>query len=484
MSVSDQMLVTLKWMSPALVLLFGGCLVLCASIFLSPIRSTGVDNRRNLLASISMFLIVLAAACHLFVSNAVLSTPVESGLFRFDSISVAAERLSLIGGVILILLSWSLAPKNYLPEFYGCLLLILSAIPIIGASNDLIAMFLALELVSIPTYILLSIAKGDNASFEAALKYFTLSGFASCFFLLGMSYMYGLSGSMDLGSVHAMLGNGGGGKLGLLAILLMFCGLAFRITAVPFHFYGPDVFEGTSLTMAAIMSYLPKVAGFVAMIRLFGAESIGPLVAPQVVPVLLVVAALTMCIGNALAVSQTSLRRLLGYSSIAHTGYLILGYAALLLSNAEPQVLFTYLAAYAAMTLGVFACLAEIDEAGGQSIVVGDLAGMYYRRPAASIAMSICLLSLIGLPLTAGFVAKLQLFFAAGAANRWDMTLCVWLMAFNAAIAAGYYFRLLSKLFERGLDLPALRLWRPSLFLAYSLCAVLTIVWFFQPTSM
>ena len=484
MSVSEQMLVTLKWMSPALVLLLGGCLVLCSSVFLSPVKSTSVDNRRNLMASISMFFLVVAAIFHLLVTRHISTNTIDSGLFRFDSISSAAERLALIGGVILILLSWSLAPKNYLPEFYGCLLLILAAIPIIGAANDLIAMFLALELVSIPTYIMLSIAKGDNASFEAALKYFTLSGFASCFFLLGISYLYGLSGSMDLGSVYAMLGNGGGGKLGLLAVLLMMSGLAFRITAVPFHFYGPDVFEGTSLTMAAVMSYLPKVAGFVAMVRLFGATPVGESLAPMVVPVLLVTAVLTMCIGNALAVSQTSVRRLLGYSSIAHTGYLLLGFAALILSSAEPQVLFTYLAAYAAMTLGVFACLAEFDEAGGQSIVVGDLSGMYYRRPAASIAMSICLLSLIGLPLTAGFVAKLQLFFAAGGANRWDMTVCVWVMAINAAVAAGYYFRLLSKLFERGLDLPPLRLWRPSLFLAYSLCAVLTIVWFFQPTSM
>ena len=484
MSVSDHMLFTLKWMSPAVVLLLGGCLVLSASVCLSPLKSTGVDNRRNLLASVSMLFLVVAALCHFFFTSNLTNGLVESDLFRFDNVSIASERLALIGGVILILLSWSLAPKNYLPEFYGCLLLILAGIPIIGASNDLIAMFLALELVSIPTYIMLSIAKGDNLSFEASLKYFTLSGFSSCFFLLGLSYIYGVSGSMDLGSVHSMLGNGGGGKLGLLGMLLMFCGLAFRITAVPFHFYGPDVFEGTSLPMAAVMSYLPKVAGFVAMIRLFGDSAVGPSIAPQVIPVLLAVAALTMCIGNALAASQTSLRRLLGYSSIAHTGYLILGYAALLLNNAEPQVLFTYLAAYAAMTLGVFACLAEIDEAGGQSMVIGDLAGMYYRRPAASIAMSICLLSLIGLPLTAGFVAKLQLFFAAGSANRWDMTLCVWLMAFNAAIAAGYYFRLLSKLFERGLNLPPLRLWRPSLFLAYSLCAVLTIVWFFQPTSM
>ena len=213
-------------------------------------------------------------------------------------------------------------------------------------------------------------------------------------------------------------------------------------------------------------------------------EAVAKAMAPSVVPAMLLIAAITMCVGNAMASSQINLRRLLGYSSVAHSGYLLLAMSTLLLRGAEQAVIFTYLAAYAAMTLGVFAAMAEIDEAGGKPTTLGSLSGMFYRRPAASIAMSICLLSLIGLPFTAGFVAKLQIFMAAGGTDRWDVILVTLLMALNAVVAAGYYFKMLSKLFEPGVEMPPLRLWRPSLFLAYSVCAVLTIVWFFQPSSM
>ncbi len=484
MPVAENFSLTLQMLAPALALLVGGSLLLCSSIVLSPVNDHSIDNRRNLLGGFAFVFLVIAAAFHLMSNEKVLASTATLGLFRFDSVSVAAERLTLIGGFILILLGWSIGPKRNLAEYYGCLLLILAGIPLVGASNDLIAMFLSLELVSIPTYIILSIARGENSGLEAALKYFMLSAFSSCFFLLGVSYLYGIGGSMDLATIHQCLASGTFGRFATLAVLLVLCGLAFRITAVPFHFYAPDVFEGTSLLVAAAMSYLPKVAGFVAMIRILDNEAVAKAMAPSVVPAMLLIAAITMCVGNAMASSQINLRRLLGYSSVAHSGYLLLAMSTLLLRGAEQAVIFTYLAAYAAMTLGVFAAMAEIDEAGGKPTTLGSLSGMFYRRPAASIAMSICLLSLIGLPFTAGFVAKLQIFMAAGGTDRWDVILVTLLMALNAVVAAGYYFKMLSKLFEPGVEMPPLRLWRPSLFLAYSVCAVLTIVWFFQPSSM
>ena len=203
---------------------------------------------------------------------------------------------------ILILMSWSTAPKGRLAEYYGCLLLILAAIPIVGASNDLVSLFLGLELVSIPTYILLGIVKNDNAGAEATLKYFLLSAFASCFFLLGASYLYGYAGSTNLSVIHNALGDGR--RLMALGLLLTICGLSFRITAVPFHFYAPDVFEGTSVTLAGAMSYLPKVAGFVALIRLVGAGSVHVGAQEIIVPALLCCAAITMCLGNFLEIGR------------------------------------------------------------------------------------------------------------------------------------------------------------------------------------
>jgi NADH-quinone oxidoreductase subunit N len=263
------------------------------------------------------------------------------------------------------------------------------------------------------------------------------------------------------------------------------CGLAFRVTAVPFHFYAPDVFDGTSLTMAGIMSYLPKVAGFVALIRVMG-TGLNSQTIEIVVPVLFVCSALTMLVGNFFASAQNNLRRLLAYSSVAHTGYLMLAMTALLRENAEPNVLYSYLAAYAAMTLGFFACLGEIEAAGGKTQLIGDLSGMFYRRPAASLGMTVCLISMIGLPLTAGFWAKFLVFMgtiAAGTKDGLSIAMAI-LMAFNAVIAAGYYWRVLSKLYEKSDEYLPLRVFRPSLFVAYTICVVLTIVWFFVPAVM
>lgn len=483
MNGSREILQSLQLIGPSVILIAAGLLLMSASVVYD-FRRRLVDDSRNLMAGLAMFAVIAAAVLHQWGSNAQGLAGFSVGLFRWDEITLASERLTLVGAFILVLMGWSMAPSKYLPEYYGCLLVILGAIPIVGAAKDMIVLYVSLELISIPTYILLSLARSENAGLEAALKYFLLSAFASCVFLLGVAFLYGLCGSMDLPTVQSYLASQPLNQFAILAVILIVAGLSFRITAVPFHFYAPDVFEGTSLLMASNMSYLPKIAGFVALVRLFYSPALLLQLAPTLVPLLLVIAAITMCVGNAAASAQVQLRRLLAYSSVAHTGYLLLALAALMSQNAAPAVIFTYLAAYAAMTLGAFACLAEMEEAGGKVTTVGDMSGMFFRRPAASIALTICLLSLIGLPFTAGFVAKVQIFFAAGGAGRWDMSLVTLLMAFNAVVAAGYYFRWLSKLYERGAELPPLRIWRPSLFLAYSVCAILTIVWFFQPTAM
>ncbi|MEI6525460.1 MAG: proton-conducting transporter membrane subunit, partial [Planctomycetota bacterium] len=255
-------------LTPEILLLIGGTLVMCASVLTGkPLRQDLHTERNNF--AVASLLCLLAAMAVRFWQGVPTVSDEDIGLFRFDASALAAERLTFLGGLILILMSWSTAPKGRLAEYYGCLLIILAAIPIVGASNDLVSMFLGLELVSIPTYILLGIVKSDNSGAEATLKYFLLSAFASCFFLLGISYLYGFCGSTNLSVIQGSFGEGK--RLMALGLLLAICGLSFRITAVPFHFYAPDVFEGTSVTMAGAMSYLPKVAGFVALIRLIGA---------------------------------------------------------------------------------------------------------------------------------------------------------------------------------------------------------------------
>jgi NADH-quinone oxidoreductase subunit N len=472
--------VSLSAMLPAITLILGGSVLMAASLVLKSGTSRDSYEQRNALAIGSILLLAIAWAARFF-----LPTPADQGqgLFLFNDSALAAERLSLLGGLILVLMSWSTAPRLHLGEFYGCLLIMIGAVIVVGASNDLVSLFLGLELISIPTYILLGIVKNDNAGAEATIKYFLLSAFTSGFFLLGVSYLYGFVGSTNLQVIQQNFTNAG--RLTSFAIVLVMCGLAFRVTAVPFHFYAPDVFEGTSLTMAGIMSYLPKVAGFVALIRVMG-TGLNNQALEIVIPVLFVCSALTMLVGNFLASAQNNLRRLLAYSSVAHTGYLMLAMTALLRDNAEPSVLYSYLAAYAAMTLGFFACLGEIESAGGKTQLIGDLSGMFYRRPAASVGMTVCLISMIGLPLTAGFWAKFLVFMgtiAAGTKDPLSIGMGI-LMAFNAVIAAGYYWRVLSKLYERSDAHVPLRVFRPSLFIAYTICVVLTLVWFFVPAVM
>jgi NADH-quinone oxidoreductase subunit N len=471
---------SLALMAPAITLILGGSLLLAASLVLKSGKARDVHGQRNGMAVASLVLLLVAAILGWI---RVVPDDLGQGLFRFDAAALASERLALLGGLIVILMSWSTAPRAHLGEYYGCLIIMIGAVPVVGASNDLVSLFLGLELISIPTYIMLGIVKNDNAGAEATIKYFLLSAFASSFFLLGVSYLYGFVGSTNLQVIQSNFATAN--RLTSLALVLVMCGLAFRVTAVPFHFYAPDVFEGTSLTMAGIMSYLPKVAGFVALIRIMG-TGLNSQTLEIVVPVLFVCSALTMFVGNFLASAQNNLRRLLAYSSVAHTGYLMLAMTALLRENADPNVLYSYLAAYAAMTLGFFACLGEIEAAGGKTQLVGDLSGMFYRRPAASIGMTVCLISMIGLPLTAGFWAKFLVFMgtvAAGTKDPLSIAMAV-LMAFNAVIAAGYYWRVLSKLFETSDAFVPLRVFRPSLFVAYTICVVLTVVWFFVPAVM
>jgi NADH-quinone oxidoreductase subunit N len=467
-------------MLPALTLVLGGSVLMAASLLLKTGSNRDVHGQRTYMAIISLALLLVAGV---FGYWRVVPVELGQGMFRFDDAALASERLALLGGLILVLMSWSTAPSSHLGEYYGGLLIMIGAVPVVGASNDLVSLFLGLELISIPTYVLLGIVKGDNAGAEATIKYFLLSAFASSFFLLGVSYLYGFVGSTNLQVIQSNFS--GAGRLTSFALVLVMCGLAFRVTAVPFHFYAPDVFDGTSLTMAGIMSYLPKVAGFVALIRVMG-TGLNSQTIEIVVPVLFVCSALTMLVGNFFASAQNNLRRLLAYSSVAHTGYLMLAMTALLRENAEPNVLYSYLAAYAAMTLGFFACLGEIEAAGGKTQLIGDLSGMFYRRPAASLGMTVCLISMIGLPLTAGFWAKFLVFMgtiAAGTKDGLSIAMAI-LMAFNAVIAAGYYWRVLSKLYEKSDEYLPLRVFRPSLFVAYTICVVLTIVWFFVPAVM
>ncbi len=441
--------------------------------------------------------------------------PTQAALFAspvlIDHLALLVKVLAFVGGALLVLLSWHEVPDRQAAEYFACLLVIVAGTALVGSANELITLFLALEMISIPTYVLLYLPKHDNASQEAAMKYFLLSIFSSGLLLFGFSYLYGLTGTTNLPALVQALasaGQGGVPAVGLVALVMVVAGLGFRITAVPFHFYAPDVYQGTSTGAAALLAFVPKVAGFVALVRVLGFApqaliledlalsrvSPGLVLGPQVSTLFWILAAATMTLGNVLALLQDNLKRLLAYSGVAHAGYMLIGLAvAPYLSEGKAPVaggveaVLFYLAAYGAMTLGAFAVIAYLHTPQRPVETVDDLAGLSRDRPGVALLMAVFLLSLIGIPLTGGFAGKLLLFLGAMALRADSgadaamleqarlFRLLGLIGALNAAVGAWYYLRVLAAMYLRNPVRPVegRRGW-PAL-AAVCLCALATV---------
>ena len=365
-------------------------------------------------------------------------------------------------------------------EEAGTFLLLLAGLSLVGVADDLVLLFAGLELVSIPTYVLLGLKRTDARGQEASLKYFFLSLVASAIFLYAIVCLYGMGGSTDLGAIAARLKAESAGRtvqaLVPLAIGLGVVGAAFRLAAVPMHFYAPDVYEGTSPGNAALLSTLPKIAGVVVVARLLAI--VGPAASPEFFwRILVVLAAVTMTVGNVMALWQVNLRRLFACSSIAHAGYLLVGIAAAAAPSAAPRLatgglastLF-YLVTYAVATIGLFGALAylghrwpEWSSGSGprppreEISTVDDLDGLSGTNPVAAFAIAVFLLSLAGIPPLPGFWGKLALAVSAleidgtaaieaGSRRAWFVGLAV-LLVLNAAVAAAYYLRIIAAMY-------------------------------------
>jgi NADH-quinone oxidoreductase subunit N len=387
-----------------------------------------------------------------------------------DALTFLVRVLALVGGAALVLLSWHEVPDGLAGEYHGCLLFITAGTALTAAAGELITLFLALELISIPTYVLLYLPRADRPAQEAAVKYFLLSIFSSAILLLGFSYLYGLTGTTNLAAILQTLnvqepsGQSGLPALALVAVVLIVAGLSFRITAVPFHFYAPDVYQGTSTANAALLAFVPKVAGFVALIRLLGLA--GPVTAAaglslgmQVMLLLWIVAAITMTLGNVLGLLQDNIQRLLAYSSVAHAGYMLIGLTVVpnLADRTEAaggaEAVLFYLVAYGAMTLGAFGVVALLNVNGRRVERIDDLSGLGQSHAGLALLMALFLFSLIGLPLTAGFMGKFLLFFGAMVNPASEASLLYRVLAFigviNAAIGAYYYLRIVGVMYLR-----------------------------------
>jgi NADH-quinone oxidoreductase subunit N len=404
------------------------------------------------------------------------------GAYTVDALTTFLHLL-FIG---IIALSIAFAPdyleERDLPvaEFAAVLVFAMSGAMLIAASTDLLLLFIALELMVLPGYMLAGYHKSDGYSTEGAIKYFLLGSFSSAIFLFGLAFIWGLTGTTRIAGVAdvlAAIAAGTGALSPGLAMGLAFLttGVAFKIAAVPFHYWTPDAYQGSPTPVTGYLSVGPKVGAFALILRLF-VEALGPLAADWNI-VIIVLAALTMTLGNLVALSQDNVKRMLAYSSIAHTGYMLLGLAAWGAGAIEGlEGLLYYGVAYAVMNLGAFAVIAALQRRLGVTSNLSTFAGLARREPALAILMTLFLLSLTGIPPTAGFFAKAYVILAAVQAGD-VLTILAVIAVLNAAAAAFYYLRVIVYMFMRdpAADVAAMRHGR-LVWAGLGITTILTIV--------
>ena len=472
------MLATLQLLLPQTVLASLACLFILGGTFPVSARRWGPLA----LVALALSAGALYYSCRLDIAS--------DGLFTLavsrTSLALGFQWSCLVLGALFVLMSMQAQSESKTAaEFYGLLLLVLSGMMLVSAANDLVLMFLALELISVPTYVLLYLGGRDYSNQEAATKYFLLSLLSAAVLLYGFALLYGLTGTTHLEGIKEVLSatynskksgvpSAGSSALGVIALVLIAAGLGFKLAAVPFHFYAPDVYEGTSAFNAGLLAVAPKAAGLFALIRVVSESMVGFEATGQ--QLTLILAGITMTGGNCLALLQTNVRRMLAYSSVAHAGYMLVGIAvgfwdawnpALSLDGAGSptaglglpggiRASILYLLAYSLANVGLFAVLVYLGRPGKQIEHVDDLTGLAKTQPLVAAIAALFLFSLAGIPPLPGFWAKLSIFSSAlsvrqEVGNSFSVHPAFAILAVvgvvNAAIGAVYYLRLISAMF-------------------------------------
>ena len=373
---------------------------------------------------------------------------VFSGMLAVDRFGLFMNAAFLIAAALSILLGMSFFKEHGLNrgEFYGLVLMSLSGMMLMGMANDLLIFFVALEIMSISIYALAAYQRHLNKSIEAALKYFLMGAFSTAFLLFGIAFVYGGTGTTNLTGILEIIKVGIPGQFGLLSLGMIFIliGFAFKVSAVPFHMWTPDAYEGAPTPVTGFMAAAVKAAAFAGFARIF-ITALFPLKTAAIgwENPLWLMAILTMTLGNLAALVQDNVKRMLAYSSIAHAGYIMLGFIAISQSpenNGAASILF-YLLVYAIMNLGAFGVVVLFGRRGDENLdITKGWAGMGMSAPALGVAMTIFLLSLAGIPPTAGFMAKWCIFKAA---IDEGFILIVVIAVINSLISVYYYLRVM-----------------------------------------
>jgi NADH-quinone oxidoreductase subunit N len=426
---------------PALIVTLTGLVVLLAQAFTPA-------GKRTPAVPISLF--GLAAAGVALYLLAPLSQQGQSavlgGTLVADAYALFLEALIVGIGFVGVLLSSSYLRETGQERGEYYTLVLFSVVGMLGlvSATELIAVFVALEIMSVALYALTGFDRRRPESQEAAIKYFVTGAFSSAFFLYGVAFLYGVSGSTSLDRIRQAVSSPDDGTRGmaLLGVGLLLVGFGFKVASVPFHMWAPDVYEGAPTTVTGFMAAGVKAAAFGALVRVLGTAL--PPLAGHWQPAIAVLAFLTMVIGNFGALAQSNVKRMLAYSSVAHAGYLLT--AAVAAPRVAASAILFYLVGYAAVNLGGFGAMAALTREGREPLSLGDMAGLASRRPALAAALTVFLVSLAGVPVSAGFVGKFYLFAAAVNAGYTWLAVVGVLMS---VVSAYYYLRVVVAMYMR-----------------------------------
>ena len=424
---------------PMLCVALAGLVVLLAEAF----RGRGEKMPIGGLAIIGL---VGAGAASILLWN---RNATSFGVVTADNFSLFVNLILVGVGILTVIFSSQTVDRDGIPagEYYAIMLFAMVGMMLMGQATDLLVIFLALETMSIAVYILTGIRRDQQQSTEAAFKYFLLGAFASAFFLYGIAFLYGVTGSTNLDRIGSVIAaqSMSGNPMILLGVGLLIVGFAFKVAAVPFHMWSPDVYEGAPAVVTGFMSTGVKAAAVAAFVRVF-LSSLEPMITDWA-PVLWVIAAATMILGTVVGVAQTSLKRMLAYSSVAHGGYLLAGLVAG--NDVGKAAILFYLAAYALTNLGAFGVIALLGTRERANDDLRDYAGLFKSHPALAVLMTFFLLSLGGFPPTAGFIAKWYVFSAAIGSGYYGLAI---IGVLSSVVSVFFYLRIVVMMFMTDRD--------------------------------
>ena len=372
-----------------------------------------------------------------------------NGMVVLDGFSIFVNALLLVSGLLGVALAYGYVKRMGLErgEYYALMLFSVTGMMLMAQAADLIVVFLALELLSIPLYVLAAFARPNVESEEAGLKYFLLGAFSTGFVVYGIALVFGATGTTSIMGVFASASSDASGLLLTIGAALILVGFGFKVAAVPFHMWTPDVYQGAPSAVTAFMSSGAKIAGFAALLRVFATAF--PSIATDMTDILWALAALTMILGNVIAISQTNIKRLLAYSSIAQAGYILMAFVPYGNPDVAPVSIAAglfYLVSYALTNFGAWGVVIALEKSEGRGLEISDYAGLAKKHPALAAAMTVFMLSLIGLPPTLGLVGKIYLFRAVIDGGFYGLAI---IGVLTSLISAYYYLRVVVTMYMK-----------------------------------